>query len=245
MAYEFGRSPTYLKIIYTDAIQHLARRYRKILTWHPSLDRDKAYYFANVLKRFGGCTTIWGFVDGTFRGFCRSKYGQQFDYSGYKGHGFKWQGVVTPDGIIASLDGPYLGTANDSMMFRDSIVAQKIAEFWPADSEELYLFGDQAYGAIKGVMSPFRGGHTLDGKRRLFNDRMSSIRISVEQAFGVTQQKWMSNAFEIQMKGGLQPVAAYYLVSVLLTNCYTCMRGNCISSRFLTRPPTLEDYLNA
>lgn len=131
------------------------------------------------------------------------------------------------------------------MMFRDSIVAQKIAEFWPADSEELYLFGDQAYGAIKGVMSPFRGGKTLEGKRRLFNDRMSSIRISVEQAFGVTQQKWMSNAFEIQMKGDLQSVAAYYLVSVLLTNCYTCMRGNCISSRFLTRPPTLEDYLNA
>lgn len=48
---------------------------------------------------------------------------------------------------------------------------------------------------------------------------MSSIYISFEQVFGVTQQKWISNAFKIQMKGGLQPVAAYYLVSVLLTNC--------------------------
>lgn len=75
------------------------------------------------------------------------------------------------------------------MMFRDSIVAQKIAESWPADSEELYLFGDHTYGVIKGVMSPFRRGKTLEGKRRLFNDRMSSIRISVEQAFGVTQQE--------------------------------------------------------
>lgn len=53
----------------------------------------------------------------------------------------------------------------------------------------------------------------------------------------------MANAFETQMKGRLQPVAAYYLVSVLLTNCYTCMRGNCISSRFMTRPATLREYL--
>lgn len=56
------------------------------------------------------------------------------------------------------------------MMFRGFIVAQKIAEFWPTDSEELYLFGDQAYSAIKGVMSPFHGEKTLEGNRRLFND---------------------------------------------------------------------------
>lgn len=129
-------------------------------------------------------------------------------------------------------------------MFCDSIVAQKISEFWLADSKELYLFGNQAYGVIKGVVSPFRGRKILERKRRLFNDQMSSIRISVEQAFGVTQQKWMSNAFEIQMKGGLQPGAAYYLISMLLTNCYKYMRGNCISSQFFARPPTLEDYLN-
>lgn len=40
-------------------------------------------------------------------------------------------------------------------MLCSSIVAQKIAEFWPADKEELYLFGDQVYGAIKRVISPF------------------------------------------------------------------------------------------
>lgn len=85
-----------------------------------------------------------------------------------------------PDGIIASLGGPHLGTANDSMIFRASPLAKKIAKFWPADSEQLYLFGDQAYGAIKGVMSPFRGGKILVGRKRRFNNRMSSICISME-----------------------------------------------------------------
>lgn len=81
-------------------------------------------------------------------------------------------------------------TFRNSQRFNDVsriTCGKKIAEFWPADSEELYLFGDQAYGAIKGVMSPFRGGKTLVERKRRFNDRMSSIRISVEQAFGVTQ----------------------------------------------------------
>lgn len=60
------------------------------------------------------------------------------------------------------------------------------------------MFGDQAYGASKGVMSPFRGGVKLTGAKRSFHDRMS-IRISVEQEFGATQQKWMANLFESQM----------------------------------------------
>ncbi len=71
-------------------------------------------------------------------------------------------------------------------MFCDSIVVQKIAEFWPANSEKLYLFSDQAYSAIKGVISPFKGRQTLDSRRRLFNDQMSSICISVKQAFDIT-----------------------------------------------------------
>lgn len=68
MAYEFGRSPTYLKIIYANVIQHLTRRYCKILTLHPSLDRDKAYYFANVLSvvvivQLSGVLSMGHFVD--------------------------------------------------------------------------------------------------------------------------------------------------------------------------------------
>ena len=79
------------------------------------------------------------------------------------------------------------------------------------------------YGAIKGVISPFHRGVKLIGAKRIFNNWISSIRISVEQAFGATQQKRIANAFETQIKAGLQLVTAYYLISVLLTNYYTCI----------------------
>ena len=231
-------------MVYNDTIAHLSRRYRPMLRWHPLYTKEKAEYFAEVLDKHGGCGVIWAFVDGTFRGFCRSKHAQQMDYSGYKGHGFHWQGVVGPDGILFSLTGPHLGPDNDNKLLAESGVLQKIQEFWPVEGEELFLFGDQAYGVIKGIMSPFGGDRrTMPEPEVFFNDDTSSIRISIEQAFGGTQQTWMANAFEIQQRAGASPVAAYYLVSTLLANCLTCIRGNAISSRFLTRPPTLEDYL--
>ena len=77
MAYKFGRLPSYLKAIYADSIQHFIHHYREILKWHPSVDIDKAKYFARALRKYGECGTIWDFVDGTFRGFCLSTYGKK------------------------------------------------------------------------------------------------------------------------------------------------------------------------
>jgi len=72
---------------------------------------------------------------------------------------------------------------------------------------------------------------------------MSGARIAVENSFGLTQTLWISNAFKTQMKVELQPVGNLYLAAVLLTNCYTCLRGNQIGSRFAMRPPSLLKYL--
>ena len=40
-------------------------------------------------------------------------------YSGYKNvHGFKYQSIVTPDGLVMSLIGPYEWKVNDANIFR-------------------------------------------------------------------------------------------------------------------------------
>ena len=96
---------------------------------------------------------------------------------------------MTPDRIIVSLDRPYLATANDCIIFRESPIPKKIDKFWPTNRQKLYLLRDQVYGAIKRVISPFYGGVNFTGVKRTFNNQMSSIRISVEQAFEAFQQK--------------------------------------------------------
>jgi len=183
-------------------------------------------------------------VDGTFRETCRPQEEQRTMYSGYKRHhGFKYQAVVCPDGLIGSIAGPYEGKINDHAIVRDSDLERDLQQVC-SDRRPLYLFGDQAYKHLNGIFSPYPGGRTLTGDKAAFNRRLSSVRIAVEQAFGQTQNLWTYNAFSTQLRPGLQPVAAYYLVSVLLTNCYTCMRGNSAAgSRFLVRPPSIKEYL--
>lgn len=53
---------------------------------------------------------------------------------------------------------------------------------------------------------------------------MEKARVAVENAFGDTQKLWSKNAC-IKLRSGSMPVAAYFEVAILLTNCYTCMYG--------------------
>src|SRR5947209_306481 len=64
----------------------------------------------------GGMEGIWGFVDGTFCAACHpagNDEAQREAYFGYKKqHGQNWQAIVTLDGLILFLVGPFFGPAN-------------------------------------------------------------------------------------------------------------------------------------
>ena len=69
------------------------------------------------------------------------------------------------------------------------------------------------------------------------------MRMSVEHCFGLTQNLWLKNGFELSSKIGESPVACYFRVAVLLLNCYTCLRGNQVGRKFVITPPKLGQYL--
>jgi hypothetical protein len=73
----------------------------------------------NVLSR---CV---GFVDGTNRECCQPRFNQSAYYSGHKVyHSFKFQSVVTPDGLISHLFGPVVGLRHDQYVYSISGVEQ-------------------------------------------------------------------------------------------------------------------------
>jgi hypothetical protein len=95
---------------------HLYQTFSPLLEWHPQLTYSRLRVFEDAIRDVGGCGRIWGFVDGTFRGFCRpmGDAAQRAAYNGHKrSHGQQWQAIVTPDGLVSSLIGPYLGPIND------------------------------------------------------------------------------------------------------------------------------------
>ena len=111
----------------------------------------------------------------------------------------------------------------------------------------LYLYGDPSYKYSYRVIAPFkhpRGCPALEKWQQKTNERLFSVRISVEHTFGHTQVLWTYTAYGKGLRAGSSPVAAYFAVAILLTNCLTCLRGNQTSERFVVDPPSVEEYLS-
>ncbi len=76
-------------------------------------------YYAEAVKTRCFTPGIWAFIDGTIRPMCRpgevgSEVHQQDYYIGYKKyHGFKYQGILTPDGLLSCLIGPFSAKFSD------------------------------------------------------------------------------------------------------------------------------------
>lgn len=141
----------------------------------------------------------------------------------------EWFVGVVPDGLIGFLYGPFEEKVNDIQMLQKSGLQRRLRHLFSIQGRRpLYLFGDKAYKSQQFIMAPYVG--IRSGWRKKFNKKMAALRIGCENAFGITQTLWLANAFKCQLKSGLMPVANLYKLSVLLTNCYTCPRGNQISS---------------
>jgi hypothetical protein len=76
---------------------------------------------------------------------------------------------------------------------------------------------------------------------------MSSVRITIEQLFGRTLRLWALNGHKYSQRLGHSPVAAYYMVAVLLTNIMTCVsdRDNQVANYFNCKLLTLHEYLSS
>ena len=238
----FGRSKTFISLIFNDTILHLYNRYSAIIEWHPLLTYEKLQFYAQRLNALGS-SKIWGFIDGTFRKICRPKRNQQHIYSGYKkAHGFKYQGIATPDGMILSCAGPFEGRLHDISLYTLSGLETRLEKLFEGQ-EPLFLYGDSPYESCYRVIAPYKRTRLLTRAEIAFNCALSSDRISIEQAFGYVTSIWRVNSLDINLKALLQPVAVYYAISVFLTNIRTCLRGNVVLKRYKIQPPLLEDYL--
>jgi nuclease HARBI1 len=117
---------------------------------------------------------------------------QEFFYNGKeKEHGIKFLAVTTPDGIIRLFNGPGLGKSHDARLLRDSRLLQSLHAFFsnPTWIDGMYhVYGDVAFPLSLYIMRGFKGN--LDDAQELFNKEMSSVRISVEWAFGLDTNLW-------------------------------------------------------
>ena len=247
----FGCSQTQISQIFNDVAIFLTQRFQDRLFFNRRrLTQARMEEFSIAIDRLGGGDRVWGWIDGTIQRVCRPTDDQRPLYTGYKKwHGYKTQGIMTPDGLFSHLSKPVVGSRGDWGLFVESGFEAEVIRVWREEHVErdrrLFVFGDPAYGGSRVVMGAYRRlpGVNLTPQQHLFNTEMSSCRVSVEHGFAHVQNRWMKNAFHHSLRLGSSPVACYYTSSVLLANIYTCLRGNQISMRFGIGPPLLEEYM--
>jgi hypothetical protein len=219
LADSFGYSPSYLSRVTTDVCLHLVAVHGERLRWHPRLRQYTVLRsFARALASKRCPSRIWGFIDGHFVPFSRPKKNQRWYYSGYKKvYRMNWQVIVTPDGLMNSVIGPFEGKANDWGMYSSTRISRRLERMMGSSERPracsrrmLYLYGDSAYNLTTGIVGPFGPGIVSQCKSD-FNTSLSAYRISVEWAFREIFQQFIATAFAKGMKIGKQPVTAFFL----------------------------------
>ena len=76
----------------------------------------------------------------------------------------------------------------------------------------------------------------------MFNDSMSSVRVSVEWLFGDILNYFKFLDFKKNLKIGLSSIGKTYVVCALLRNALTCLYGNQTADFFELDSPSLQDY---
>lgn len=240
---EFGYDITSLSLIINLLCTTLASRYSGHLRlWSGITPQCIRTYERAIEAHTPGVRRIWGFIDGTLRQIARPKKRQRPSYSGHKrSHGQHYQAVVTPDGLIVSLLGPFAGSRNDITMWHESLLDGLLRPIVTHGGTVSHLYGDKAYQSLDIIMAPFHPPQS-DAEEE-YNTLLSNLRIAVEHGFGKITRLWSFTDMKRVHRTGLQPTAAYYFVMTLMTNLHTCMHGNQISEKFDLDPPSVDEYL--
>ena len=201
-------------------------------------------------QKNGIMENIWGFLDATIRPCARPVRFQKVVYNGKnRVHSIKFQTVVSWDGMIAHVAGPWPGARHDSGIFAESGLPQVLSSLPRISHDRLHrplpvaLYADEGYALSNRVFIPYPDGR-LDALHQAFNQKMSQSRITVEWAYHTILRSWPALDFKRNLKLFKSPIAAYYVVAALLTNVQSCLNTyNDITLYAGTHTPTVEEYL--
>lgn len=169
---------------------------------------------------------IWGFIDATIRPCARPVRFQKVVYNGKnRVHSIKFQSIVTWDGMIAHLSGPWAGARHDSGIFAESSlpdVLRSLPCVASVGNPPIALYADEGYALSPRIFVPYADGR-ICARHAAFNHKMSQMRITVEWGYHCVLRSWTALDFKRNLQIFKSPIGAYYTIAVLLTNIQSCL----------------------
>ena len=121
------------------------------------------------------------------------------------------------------------GRKHDAGFLADSHLLHDLNQYaFSLAGQPLCIYGDLAYRICVHLQCPFRNG-TLTPQMEAYNTAMSTVRTSVEWLFRDIISYFKFLDFEKNLKLGLSSVGKMYIVSAILRNELTCLKGNTTS----------------
>ncbi|CCF50362.1 hypothetical protein NDA11_000178 [Ustilago hordei] len=245
---QYGWSHSVISRVVRHLSRWIYRRWCHLLdvqsTRHRLVCPRKLEEYAAAVQRKFKLPRFWGAINGTIRPIAMPVSQQETVYNGPKQcHALKYQFISLPNGLIfCSM--PYVDRRHDAYVVADTDLVG-----WARDNakneagEQMYLYGDQAYGNSAAIVTAF-GENIISSMQDAFNHIMNKFRIQVEWSIGMIPRQWPRFSVEREQKTGLTPMRQDWLVGVLLFNAKTCLVGNQVSMRLHCSPPSLEEYFS-
>lgn len=244
----FGRPQSVLSLAYHYTMRRVLDRYGRHLYCNRFLWNRVGTYARTISTKLGlpngRNRRPVGFLDSTFRFCCRPVRNQRRIYNGWKkGHGWKHQGVIAPDGLFMHFYGPISGRRNDNKVLRASGLRRILHQYllpW-----NYFLYADSGYAYNIPCILRCRSHHPDRQMREVYR-LMNKVRVSVEWGFGRVLNLWNFVAFKYAQRSLQTRPGRAYRCAVLLTNIYHCLyyRHNPVARYFQCPPPSVFDYLN-
>jgi nuclease HARBI1 len=147
-----------------------------------------AHYARSIRERESSFHQVVGFLDGTRQPVASSTDPtmQRASYNKKYGPNMAWQYATGPDGLCIDMFGPVNGSRHDSAVFSRSQLESSWKALCPGP-RTYQLYSDSAYPASFILLKKIK--NLTDRGKLAFNKQMSSLRISVEWAFGYIGKK--------------------------------------------------------
>lgn len=83
------------------------------------------------------------------------------------------------------------GRMHDARVFRLSPLYQRLTDpVNPILRQDMHLIGDSAYPLLTNLMKPYQDNGHLTREQHIFNNKLSSVRSTIERAFGLLKIKF-------------------------------------------------------
>uniref|UniRef100_A0A6P7H7W1 Nuclease HARBI1 n=3 Tax=Diabrotica virgifera virgifera TaxID=50390 RepID=A0A6P7H7W1_DIAVI len=184
----FGLAKSSAHKIFYQIVDELGQITNQYIRW-PNM--QKIQQTANVFElRSRGIPGVVGAIDG-----CHIPIKQPVrnanDFYNRKGfHSIILQGVCDENGVFIDVNIGRPGRMHDARVFRLSEIYEYLTRENSILPANLHLIADSAYPLLLNLMKPFQDNGHLPEEHVVYNTKLSSIRSTIERAFGLLKCKF-------------------------------------------------------